>query len=150
MAAKYRDLVMSGLLKASSDPDEYIRAASLSNMAEIACLLRHSIQPVVYEIYGVLEKHLKHDPSPCVRKSAAFLATRGLFQGAPGDPLPSFLPADVLRDVNRLLSDQSRVERDPSVLEQIEAALGQLHARTHDLCNIYRIPFFYVPCARQS
>ncbi|BHF70323.1 Transport and Golgi organization protein 6 [Sparganum proliferum] len=130
MAVKYRDLVMSGLLKASSDPDEYIRAASLSNMAEIACLLRHGIQPVVYEICGVIEDHLKHDSSPCVRRSAAFLAARGLFQGAPGDPLPSFLPADVLRDVHRLLSDQSRIERDPSVLEQIEAALGQLHART--------------------
>ncbi|VDL89366.1 unnamed protein product [Schistocephalus solidus] len=130
MAAKYRDLVMSGLLKASSDADEYIRAASLSNMAEFACLLRHSIQPVVYDICGVLEDHLKHDSSPCVRKSAAFLAARGLFQGAPGDPLPSFLPPDVLRDVHRLLSDQSRIEKDPSVLEQIEAALGQLHART--------------------
>ncbi|KAL7058615.1 hypothetical protein AAHC03_014047 [Spirometra sp. Aus1] len=130
MAVKYRDLVMSGLLKASSDPDEYIRAASLSNMAEIACLLRHGIQPVVYEICGVIEDHLKHDSSPCVRRSAAFLAARGLFQGAPGDPLPSFLPADVLRDVHRLLTDQSRIERDPSVLEQIEAALGQLHART--------------------
>ncbi|BHF70312.1 Transport and Golgi organization protein 6 [Sparganum proliferum] len=130
MAVNYRDLVMSGLLKASSDPDEYIRAASLSNMAEIARLLRHGIQPVVYEICGVIEDHLKHDSSPCVRRSAAFLAARGLFQGAPGDPLPSFLPADVLRDVHRLLSDQSRIERDPSVLEQIEAALGQLHART--------------------
>ncbi len=50
MAASYRDLVFAVFLKAAGDPEDLIRAASLSNLAELVQLLRHAIKPVVYEV----------------------------------------------------------------------------------------------------
>ncbi|VDO03587.1 unnamed protein product [Rodentolepis nana] len=49
IAPKYRDSIVGGLITASKDDSEFIRAASLSNLAEICRLLGKSIQSVVYE-----------------------------------------------------------------------------------------------------
>ncbi|VDK35883.1 unnamed protein product [Taenia asiatica] len=134
IAPKYRDVIVPGLLSSARDPSELIRAASLSNLAEICRLLGNAIQPVVYEVYKVMEGSLKYDSASIVRKSAAYLA-RSLFLASPTlvsnlSGLPAYLPADLIRDVHRLLRDRLAIERDGEVLEQLEAAMAELDART--------------------
>ncbi|VDL17207.1 unnamed protein product [Hymenolepis diminuta] len=130
IAPKYRDAVVAGLLTASKDDSEFIRAASLSNLAEICQLLGESIQSVIYEIYNVMEHCLKHDVSALVRKSAAYLAG-GLFRSGPAtsrrDQLAR-LPAEIVRDTHRLLRDRSMIEKDEMVLEQLETAMFEVDA----------------------
>ncbi|CAL8073103.1 unnamed protein product [Calicophoron daubneyi] len=125
MAPKYRTVVMNGLMAGTRDPEPLIRAASLSTLSDICCLLRHSIAPVIYEVFALIELNLVHDTSPAVRKAAANLA-RSLLLSDGDSGLPDWISADVLRDLNRLLSDRAKIERDMEVKEQIEAALGQL------------------------
>ncbi|VDM17148.1 unnamed protein product [Hydatigera taeniaeformis] len=155
IAPKYRDATVSNLLISARDPSEFIRAAGLSNLAEICRLLGNSIQSVIYEVrksqfpfigvrvafevYEVIEKTLKHDNAPIVRKSAAYLA-RSLFltpklMSHPSG-LPAYLPDDLIRDVHRLLRDRLVIERDEEVLEQLEAAMAELDART--LTGVFR------------
>lgn len=97
---------------------------------------------------------MKYDSAPIVRKSAAYLA-RSLFLTSPtlvSDRLGLFayLPADLVRDMHRLLKDRLAIERDGEVLEQLEAAMAELDARTrtavfrppdtvHDLVKEIRI-----------
>ncbi|VDD79866.1 unnamed protein product [Mesocestoides corti] len=140
VSPKYCNLVVSGLLKASNDPSELIRAASLSNLSEICRFLGDAIQPVVYEVFGAIENSLKHDTAPLVRKSAAYLA-RSLFVEAPRSNqlgLPRHIPEDLIRDIHRLLRDRLRIERDLEVLEQLEAAMAELDARTR--ASVFRRP----------
>ncbi|CDS42947.1 HEAT and Armadillo domain containing protein [Echinococcus multilocularis] len=142
IAPKYRDIIVSGLLSSARDPSEFIRAASLSNLAEICRHLGNAIQPVVYEVYEVMESSLKHDSAPMVRKSAAYLA-RSLFLTSSTltsahSGLPVNLPADLIRDVHRLLRDRLAIERDDEVLEQLEAAMAELDARART--TIFRRP----------
>nr|CDS28793.1 HEAT and Armadillo domain containing protein [Hymenolepis microstoma] len=130
IAPKYRDPVVAGLITASKDDSEFIRAASLSNLAEICQLLGKSIQSVIYEVYNVMEHCLKHDSSALVRKSAAYLAG-GLFRSGPAisrrDQLVR-LPGEIVRDTHRLLRDRLIIERDELVLEQLEAAMFEVDA----------------------
>lgn len=72
---------------------------------------------------------MRNDVSPVVRQSAAYLA-RSLVILVGASSLFTLLPEDVLRDLHRLLTSRSSLERDHGVLEQIEAALGELSART--------------------
>ncbi|KAL5110321.1 hypothetical protein TcWFU_004893 [Taenia crassiceps] len=134
IAPKYRDVIVPGLLSSARDPSELIRAASLSNLAEICHLLGNAIQPVVYEIFEAMGSSLKHDSASIVRKSAAYLA-RSLFLTSPTlvsgrSGLPAYLPAVLIRDVHRLLRDRLAIERDDEVLEQLEAAMAELDACT--------------------
>lgn len=73
---------------------------------------------------------MKHDSSALVRKSAAYLA-RGLFlTGAcisRRDQLAR-LPGEIVRDTHRLLKDRLLIERDETVLEQLEAAMFEVDA----------------------
>ncbi|KAK4474847.1 hypothetical protein MN116_001961 [Schistosoma mekongi] len=130
MAPKYRKEVFHSFVIGSKAPEELIRAACLSNIAELVRLLKYAVQPIIYEIFLLIEFHLSQDISNIVRKASAYLA-RSLFiseTGASG--LPAWVPADVIRDLHRLLSTRRTVEKDSSVQEQIESALAQL-----DLCT---------------
>ncbi|KAF8563437.1 hypothetical protein P879_04907 [Paragonimus westermani] len=122
MAPAYRDVVLDTVSVGTRDAEPLVRAASLSNLAELCRLLRHAIAPVTYEIFALIEFYLSQDPSASVRQASANLARSLLLD----ENLPDWLPPDVLRDLNRLLSSRAKIERDPSVLEQIEAALGEL------------------------
>ncbi|KAF6776636.1 hypothetical protein AHF37_04233 [Paragonimus kellicotti] len=123
MAPAYRDVVLHTVSVGTRDPEPLVRAASLSNLAELCRLLQHAIAPVTYEIFALIEFHLIQDSSASVRQASANLARSLLLD----EHLPDWLAPDVLRDLNRLLSSRAKIERDPSVLEQIEAALGELN-----------------------
>ncbi|OON19260.1 HEAT repeat protein, partial [Opisthorchis viverrini] len=122
MAPKYRTQVLHCMTVGSRDTEPLVRAASLSNVTELCRLLRHAMGPIVYEIFYLIELHLTQDHSPSVRQAAANLARAFFLE----EQLPDWLAPDVIRDLNRLLSNRSKIERDPCVLEQLEAALGQL------------------------
>ncbi|GAA27667.2 transmembrane and coiled-coil domain-containing protein 7 [Clonorchis sinensis] len=122
MAPKYRTQVLHCMTVGSKDTEPLVRAASLSNVTELCRLLRHAMGPIVYEVFCLIEVHLTQDHSPSVRQAAANLARAFFLE----EQLPDWLAPDVIRDLNRLLSNRSKIERDPCVLEQIEAALGQL------------------------
>ncbi|KAF5397490.1 Tetraspanin [Paragonimus heterotremus] len=123
MAPAYRDVVLHTVSVGTRDPEPLVRAASLSNLAELCRLLQHAIAPVTYEIFALIEFHLIQDSSASVRQASANLARSLLLE----ERLPDWLAPDVLRDLNRLLSSRAKIERDPSVLEQIDAALGELN-----------------------
>ncbi|KAH8868437.1 Transport and Golgi organization protein 6-like protein [Schistosoma japonicum] len=130
IAPKYRKEVFHSFVIGSKAPEELIRAACLSNIAELVRLLKYSVQPIIYEIFSLIEFHLSQDVSNIVRKASAYLA-RSLFMSETGiNGLPVWVPADVIRDLHRLLSTRRTVEKDSSVQEQIESALAQL-----DLCT---------------
>ncbi|CAH8588262.1 unnamed protein product [Schistosoma turkestanicum] len=130
IAPKYRTEVFNSFVLGCKAPEELIRAACLSNIAELVRLLKYAIQPIVYEVFSLIEFHLSRDVSNLVRKASAYLA-RSLFLSETSiSGLPSWIPADLLRDLNRLLSTRRIIEKDPSVQEQIESALAQL-----DLCT---------------
>ncbi|CAH8663374.1 unnamed protein product [Dicrocoelium dendriticum] len=122
MAPKYLTPVLNTMALGARCPEPLIRAASLSNLADFVRLLRYATAPIIYDIFALIELHLAQDPSPSVRSAAANLA-RSLFLE---DTIPDWLNQDVLRDLNRLLSARSKVEKDEQVLEQVEAALGEL------------------------
>ncbi|CAH8639165.1 unnamed protein product [Heterobilharzia americana] len=130
MAPKYRREVFNTFVIGSKAPEELVRAASLSNIAELVRLLKYAVQPIIYEIFSLIEFHLSEDLSNVVRKSAAYLARSIFLSDVGSDSLPSWIPPDVIRDLNRFLSTRRIIEKDVSVKEQIEAALAQL-----DLCT---------------
>ncbi|CAH8834038.1 unnamed protein product [Trichobilharzia szidati] len=131
MAPKYRTEVFNTFVIGCKSSDELIRAACLSNIAELVRLLKYAIHPIIYEIFTLIEIHLCQDTSHIVRKAAAYLA-RSIFVCGNDENarIPSWIPEDILRDLNRLLSTRRSIEKDASVQEQIEAALAQL-----DLCT---------------
>lgn len=92
-------------------------------------------------MHSVIERSLKHESSPLVRKSAAYLA-RSLFYVDPSTAshmgLPAHLPADLVRDVHRLLRDRLAIEKDVEVLEQLEAAMAEIDARAR--ASVFRKP----------
>lgn len=115
-------------------------------LAKIICKIGYTLIKVLtcfrvhcfVQLFSLIELHLVRDPEPCVRQAAANLARSLLIPVVRESGLPVWLPPDLLRDLNRLLSGRVCAERDPGVREQIEAALGQL-----DLCvrsSLFRTP----------
>ncbi|VDQ06890.1 unnamed protein product [Trichobilharzia regenti] len=83
------------------------------------------------QIFTLVEIHLCQDTSHIVRKAGAYLARSIFLSGNnENDRIPPWIPEDILRDLNRLLTTRRSIEKDASVQEQIEAALAQL-----DLCT---------------
>ncbi|VDO50885.1 unnamed protein product [Schistosoma margrebowiei] len=130
MAPKYRTEVFNSFVMGSKSSEELIRAACLSNIAELVRLLKYSVQPIIYEIFLLIEFHLSQDVSIVVRKASAYLARSLFLPETSTTELPPWIPSDVIRDLHRLLSTRRIIEKDSSVQEQIESALAQI-----DLCT---------------
>ncbi|CAH8663149.1 unnamed protein product [Schistosoma curassoni] len=130
MAPKYRTEVFNSFVMGSKSSEELIRAACLSNIAELVRLLKYSVQPIIYEILLLIEFHLSQDVSNVVRKASAYLARSLFLPETSTTELPPWIPSDVIRDLHRLLSTRRIIEKDTSVQEQIESALAQI-----DLCT---------------
>ncbi|KAH9592081.1 transmembrane and coiled-coil domains-containing protein 7 [Schistosoma haematobium] len=130
MAPKYRTEVFNSFVMGSKSSEELIRAACLSNIAELVRLLKYSVQPIIYEILLLIEFHLSQDVSNVVRKASAYLARSLFLPETSTTELPPWIPCDVIRDLHRLLSTRRIIEKDTSVQEQIESALAQI-----DLCT---------------
>ncbi|KAK3742162.1 hypothetical protein QZH41_020475, partial [Actinostola sp. cb2023] len=53
---RYSQHLLSSLLSGVRDPDEFVRASSLSNIGEVSKLLRFSIGPIIHEVRIVLPR----------------------------------------------------------------------------------------------
>ena len=50
MIPRYRDTLLNAFLVGTRDPDAFLRASSLSNIAEICKLLKYSLGPIIHEV----------------------------------------------------------------------------------------------------
>ena len=49
----YRDRLLHGILQGTKDADELVRASAVSNLAELAKMLKFALGPIIHEVHNV-------------------------------------------------------------------------------------------------
>ncbi|XP_031563618.1 transport and Golgi organization protein 6 homolog [Actinia tenebrosa] len=120
---RYSQHLMSSLLSGVKDPDEMVRASSLSNIGDMCKLLRYSVGPIIQEIFSCLSSVLQTDQSDQVRR-AAVLALTLLLQGLGQDSIQVL--SSNLRELYHLLKIVEACDKDETTRIHAQVALGQL------------------------
>ncbi|XP_043937965.1 transport and Golgi organization protein 6 homolog isoform X4 [Protopterus annectens] len=123
LASHYRDPLIHAFLQGVRDPDNMLRASSLSNLGELCQRLRFALGPVVHEISSCLIAVVKTETDVEVRRAAVHVVTlllRGLSKKA------TEVLADVLRNLYRLLKFVVQTDRDEVCVLHAQLALEEL------------------------
>ena len=97
LTPKYKNMLINAFFSAGHDPDELVRASSLSNLGEVCRNLRFSLGGITAELMLHLDAS-SNDASAQVRRAAAMVLTL-MLEGLGTDTF-SILEA-CLRDVHR-------------------------------------------------
>ncbi|KAM4046496.1 transport and Golgi organization protein 6 homolog isoform 2-T2 [Anomaloglossus baeobatrachus] len=123
MVLQHRDALFHAFLRGCRDPDNLIRASSLSNLGDLCKQLQFSLGPVIHEVTSCLSAVVHTDPEAQVRRAAIHvivLLLRGLSERA------TEVLRDVLLDLYRLLKYVVQCERDSVSVLHAQLGLEEL------------------------
>jgi len=129
LTPKYKNVLLNAFFSAGHDPDELVRASSLSNLGEVCRNLRFSLGGITGELMLHLDAS-SSDDSAQVRRAAAMVLTL-MLEGLGPDTF-SILEA-CLRDVHRSLRKRMALETDEVTLIHLNLALDQIDKIVKDL-----------------
>jgi len=129
MTPKYKNLLLNAFFSAANDPDEMVRASSLSNIGEVCRNLRFSLGPITGELMLHLESSSR-DVCPEVRRAAAMVLTM-LLEGLGRDAFAVLESS--LREILRSLRLRLGVETDEVALVHINLALDEIDKIVRDM-----------------
>ncbi len=101
-----------------------LRAAAVSNLAEVCRLLRFALHACLHEVLTAAAALLASDPAPEVRKAAAFLLL-SLLRGVDRQAF-AILGGEGLRELYRTLRRSERAEREEGVHRMVLLACNEL------------------------
>jgi len=119
---KYKNLLLNAFFSAASDPEELVRASSLSNLGEVCRNIKFSLGPIAGELMMHLESSAR-DKCVEVRRAAAMVLTMVL-EGLGSDAFS--ILEQYLRDIHRSLRLRLNTENDDVTLVHVNLALDQI------------------------
>jgi len=123
---KYESLLMDCFLQScSKDPSPFVRASSLSNLAELCKQLHFALQPYLREILTCVTSILQSDSNEEVRRGAVFLISL-LFRGL-GLEIFELIPED-LRNLFHILKRLQESDADEITKTHATIALSELNS----------------------
>jgi hypothetical protein len=129
LTPKYKNILLNSFFSAANDPEELVRASSLSNLGEVCCNLGYSLGPITGELLVYLEASSR-DTSSQVRRAAA-LVIHMLLEGLGRDAI-AVLESGI-RDIHRSIRLRLGVETDDIALIHLNLALDQIDKIVRDL-----------------
>lgn len=54
----YRDRLLHGILQGTKDADELVRASAVSNLAELAKMLKFALGPIIHEVRTMYTRNM--------------------------------------------------------------------------------------------
>ncbi|XP_069612863.1 transport and Golgi organization protein 6 homolog isoform X3 [Ranitomeya imitator] len=123
MVLQHKDALIHAFLRGCRDPDNSIRASSLSNLGELCKQLQFSLGPVIHEMTSCLSAVVHTDPEAEVRRAAIHvivLLLRGLSERA------TEVLRDVLLELYRLLKYIVQCEKDSVSVLHAQLGLEEL------------------------
>ncbi|XP_073522171.1 transport and Golgi organization protein 6 homolog isoform X2 [Phyllobates terribilis] len=123
MVLQHKDVLIHVFLRGCRDPDNSIRASSLSNLGELCKQLQFSLGPVIHEVTTCLSAVVHTDPEAEVRRAAIHvivLLLRGLRDRA------REVLRDVLLELYRLLKYVVQCEKDSVSVLHAQLGLEEL------------------------
>ncbi|XP_077151841.1 transport and Golgi organization protein 6 homolog [Ranitomeya variabilis] len=123
MVLQHKDALIHAFLRGCRDPDNSIRASSLSNLGELCKQLQFSLGPVIHEMTSCLSAVVHTDPEAEVRRAAIHvivLLLRGLRERA------TEVLRDVLLELYRLLKYIVQCEKDSVSVLHAQLGLEEL------------------------
>ena len=128
MIPAYLPFLLNALLRGIQDPDSYIRASSLSTLADALEKARFAIgaNHALYEILSAMSARAKFDTAPEVRRGAVSVI-RGVLRGLGVDAMEA-LGGEVMKELYRLLKHVYEVDKDDVVRLQAQLAYEELDA----------------------
>ncbi|KAK7080604.1 Transport and Golgi organization protein 6 [Halocaridina rubra] len=129
MLPQYSGHFINSLLTGVRDSEAIIRASSLSSLGEICKLLRFSLGPILFEIFGVLQTVIDTDKAVEVRRAAVLVVTL-ILQGLGRDSFSVL--KDVIRDLYRVLRLVNARDPDDVVRLHTQVAIEEIDAITKE------------------
>jgi len=126
---KYKNLLLNAFFSAASDPEDLVRASSLSNLGEVCRNIKFSLGPIAGELMMHLESSAR-DKCVEVRRAAAMVLTMVL-EGLGRDAFS--ILEQYLRDIHRSLRLRLNTENDDVTLVHVNLALDQIDKIVKDL-----------------
>ncbi|XP_047107369.1 transport and Golgi organization protein 6 homolog isoform X1 [Schistocerca piceifrons] len=127
MIPVHKDLLLNAFMGATKDPDELIRASSLSNLGTLCKVMKFRVGPILNEIMVCVQSIVKTDPVVEVRRAAILVLTL-LLEGL-GDDTVSVLK-DIILELYRTLKHVYLTENDEVVKLQVQLACEALGKST--------------------
>eukprot|EP00088_Acartia_fossae_P066531 TRINITY_DN8255_c0_g1_i2.p1 TRINITY_DN8255_c0_g1~~TRINITY_DN8255_c0_g1_i2.p1 ORF type:complete len:1085 (-),score=304.99 TRINITY_DN8255_c0_g1_i2:578-3832(-) len=126
---KYKNLLLNAFFSAASDPEDLVRASSLSNLGEVCQNIKFSLGPIAGELMMHLEASAR-DKAVEVRRAAAMVLTMVL-QGLGMDSFT--ILEQYLRDIHRSLRLRLNTETDDVALVHVNLALDEIDKIVREL-----------------
>ncbi|XP_019850388.1 PREDICTED: transport and Golgi organization protein 6 homolog isoform X1 [Amphimedon queenslandica] len=121
---KYSESLLAAVLSNIKHGDPLVRSSGLSNLADICSSLHWSFTPVENEVVECLEKVLKTDSDPTVRRGAISV-TKHLFKGL-GTNIDKVLQGGSLLSLYRMLKVCESSDPDQLTRTHAQSALAEL------------------------
>jgi hypothetical protein len=129
LTPKYKNLLLNAFFGAASDPEELVRASSLSNLGEVCRNIRFSLGPIAGELMMHLEASAR-DKAVQVRRAAAMVLTM-MLEGLGRDAFS--ILEQYLRDIHRSLRQRLGTETDDVTLTHVNLALDEIDKIVREL-----------------
>jgi len=126
---KYKNLLLNAFFGAASDPEDLVRASSLSNLGEVCRNIKFSLGPIAGELMMHLEASAR-DKAVEVRRAAAMVLTMVL-EGLGRDAFTVL--EQYLRDIHRSLRLRLSTEADEVALTHVNLALDEIDKIVREL-----------------
>ncbi|XP_050528671.1 transport and Golgi organization protein 6 homolog isoform X2 [Daktulosphaira vitifoliae] len=120
----YKNRLLNTFMAGVRDNDFLVRASSLSNLADICCLLRYNLGSIISEIVNCADYVIKFDPANEPRR-AAVLLLQLIIQGASLELLE--ILGDNIKDIYNILKFQYQCTNDETVKLHAQIAIERLN-----------------------
>ncbi|XP_060856530.1 uncharacterized protein LOC132934258 isoform X2 [Metopolophium dirhodum] len=120
----YKNRLLNTFMAGVRDNDHFVRASSLSNLADICRILRFNLGSIIEEIVKCVDYVLRFDPEIEPRR-AAVLLLQMIIQGGDSELL-QILP-DTIKKIYHMLKDQYQYNKDETIKLHAQVAIERLN-----------------------